>query len=444
MLTDAPDAPTTGETFSSVLEFIVVYSPWLFVRPLPSRRMPHIGKRYFGDVVRCIGIQNGWLQMEAGGWMMRDGTALGLGVLLVPRPLEDISAQILASQGFIWQMPQPSLEEQRLAIAATAPLVVCVRAGLCNRIRVVCSYLDVARRSGRMLIVWWPINEHCPGRFTDAFILPPAWPVEFVEDEPMYAHMVDTERVHDWHPEVQSFEARAACFAELEPSPAVAQRVSVLTTSCGPFIACHVRRTDHWDQAWNTEPTTDEEFDEFCLSFPGRKIFLAADEAATQLRFREHHGQRLHMSTQHFQQGALRHTSIEDAAVDLFTCCAAEVFKGTRASSFSDTIVMVRAQRGVLHSFDEHECVEPQRLRALGMRAELQEALKLKETQTEMAHAIDQSSGTGSLRLYLRPPHSSIHGHAAPDKCDECHPLLPEALSDQPAITAYRYDTGDG
>ena len=52
----------------------------------------------------------------------------------------------------------------------------------------------------------------------------------------------------------------------------------------------------------------------------------------------------------------LRQTSLEQAVVECFTCAAATgPFRGTRTSSFSDTIVRLRRLYGRVHTEDEQE-----------------------------------------------------------------------------------------
>ena len=51
---------------------------------------------------------------------------------------------------------------------------------------------------------------------------------------------------------------------------------------------------------------------------------------------------------------ARRPTSVAAAVVDLFTCVAAGVFKGTRWSSFSDAVALLRRCHGRDSADDEH------------------------------------------------------------------------------------------
>ena len=52
---------------------------------------------------------------------------------------------------------------------ASRPMFICVQEGLCNRIRAVLSYWQVAQLEQQELIVAWPANEFCNGEFLDLF-----------------------------------------------------------------------------------------------------------------------------------------------------------------------------------------------------------------------------------------------------------------------------------
>ena len=55
----------------------------------------------------------------------------------------------------------------------------------------------------------------------------------------------------------------------------------------------------------------------------------------------------------------LRKTSLTDAVVELFTCVEALAFKGSYASSFSDTIHHLRQVHGTRSPADEHSIAMP-------------------------------------------------------------------------------------
>ncbi|KAL1515518.1 hypothetical protein AB1Y20_002140 [Prymnesium parvum] len=60
-----------------------------------------------------------------------------------------------------------SAEQQLFSLAV--PMVVQVGEGLCNRLRALLSYREVALSQGRPLLVVWAVDAFCNGRFQDVF-----------------------------------------------------------------------------------------------------------------------------------------------------------------------------------------------------------------------------------------------------------------------------------
>ena len=92
----------------------------------------------------------------------------------------------------------------------------------------------------------------------------------------------------------------------------------------------------------------------FVHKYASSRVYLATDNADTQSVFLAHYRGRIRIGRKISHKGALRQTSLFDAAVDLLTCAAAEVFKGSYSSSFSDTIAHLRTVNGRNHPEDEH------------------------------------------------------------------------------------------
>ena len=115
--------------------------------------------------------------------------------------------------------------------------------------------------------------------------------------------------------------------------------------------------------------TSDEAFWRFGDAYPDHAIYLATDNAATQRAFVERFGGRVcglkpirpHTTSRLSLQRhtSQRHTSLQDAVVDLYTCAAASVFQGCLGSSFSDTIAHLRIVQGTAHPDDRHSLLRP-------------------------------------------------------------------------------------
>ena len=62
----------------------VVHGPRVAVRGAPSVTAPCVGAKKEGEVVRPIGVVDGWLQLGPREFMLIDGTPLGFGALVEP------------------------------------------------------------------------------------------------------------------------------------------------------------------------------------------------------------------------------------------------------------------------------------------------------------------------------------------------------------------------
>ena len=253
--------------------------------------------------------------------------------------------------------------------AAESVLVV-AEAGCGNKLRVVLSYLDVARRRGQKLVVFWRLSPECDATFEELY--EPLDGVRFLHALP--PNLPTAPRgAYDTHPDLQFTERESAMYAQLRPRPSIAARVAARLKAFGgaDFLAIHVRRTDHAELFGERSPCRDIDFYAFCDRHEPLPIFLATDNAATQAAFLARYGARLRALTpmrprrsKRRASGAdapgARHTSVADAVADLEACVHAKVFKGTELSSFSDAVAHLRRARFIENKDDEH------RIRKLG------------------------------------------------------------------------------
>jgi hypothetical protein len=232
--------------------------------------------------------------------------------------------------------------------------------GLCARLSSVLSHRLVALAMERQLLVVWSPDDACMGHFLDHF--QPLRGVRFIEAEEAAAlpPELHVPRTIDYHELIRHNSGHEAlCFADLVPLPeveaAVAANLNVLGSEA---LAVHVRRTDHFSlRTERVAPTSDVDFYAF-LDAPAnrsRPIYLATDNAATQRRFLDRYGTRVRACTHIADSDRLRHTSLRASVVDLLTCAACCVFKGSAFSSFSDSIIQIRRAKGIASEHDEHE-----------------------------------------------------------------------------------------
>lgn len=269
-------------------------------------------------------------------------------------------------------MPWPqSLTDLRSSVSRAG-------SGLCNKLRVLLSYRQVALAQQRRLVVLWGLGPQCDVPFHDLFepieyvhCLP--WREEFTthtvagvserrltgghlaagfegasglssEVEEALIRALDAQRgalpwIFDCHVSVVGTPAETSMYSLLRPTAAIREAVAARVQACGEgYAAAHVRRTDHVALFGDLGQSSDEDFYAFFERHGTRPCFLATDNAATQQAYAQRLGTaRLRAPSPIPPKGSLeasqlRHTSVELAVVDLWTCVHAAVFKGTTGS----------------------------------------------------------------------------------------------------------------
>jgi len=203
------------------------------------------------------------------------------------------------------------------------------RGGLANRLRVVLS-----RFPGP--VVWEPHHECCNAGFLDVFepidgltVLKHGSGVETTDPDRQWSHHL----------------------SKVRPRPEIQSRIDALKASMGSYDAMHMRRTDHiLDTHVAGRHTTDEEFYAFATSRDA-PLYLATDNGRTQRAVADWIGHRLvignhipDLAHEHRGGDGVRHTSLADAVVDAWVCAGARRFMGSRESSFSDLIQLLRVK----------------------------------------------------------------------------------------------------
>lgn len=107
------------------------------------------------------------------------------------------------------------------------------------------------------------------------------------------------------------------------------------------YISCHIRRTDHSQMAKiNQKYTADPEFKQF-LNNRHENIYIATDNIQTYNNFLTVYRNRMKFPY-HQTKNQYRHTSLEDAIIDLYMCVDSKEFKGSGHSSFTCVILNLR------------------------------------------------------------------------------------------------------
>lgn len=138
-----PSAASSSSSRMAPWRVVVVHNPCVFVRERPDARSESLARKMHGDDFLVVGEEtpSGWLKLhDAEGWVLRDGSQVGLGVLLRALPPPPLP-------------PPPDLP----------PLAVMATDGLGNRLRVVLSFARIARERGRPLLVQVSLSPRSSG-----------------------------------------------------------------------------------------------------------------------------------------------------------------------------------------------------------------------------------------------------------------------------------------
>ncbi len=114
------------------------------------------------------------------------------------------------------------------------------------------------------------------------------------------------------------------------------------------YISVHVRRTDHVELAKKHEQyTSDETFYDFIDKFDSNmNIYIATDDEKTYYKFKEKYSNRIKFNfPEKNNKHSLRQTSLEDAIIDMYVCSFSKYYMGTKRSSFSRVIKLIKDSR---------------------------------------------------------------------------------------------------
>jgi hypothetical protein len=132
-------------------------------------------------------------------------------------------------------------------------------------------------------------------------------------------------------------------FFLFKPLPHIQAKIDAIKVQLGgSYISVHLRRTD-MNQNFADDLGAIEWAKQYDLP-----VYVASDNEASLNTMKEYLGDRVHSHSTYIHPNALRHTSMEDAVVDLWVCFDAVHFHGTQGSSFSDLIkTMVAYKQGL-------------------------------------------------------------------------------------------------
>ena len=230
--------------------------------------------------------------------------------------------------------------------------------GLCNRLRLLNSYRNMAEIEQRQIEFHWIRCVQCWSEYTDLFN--PIDGVNFVfkkheknrkRSRPENSiitlnHILgrNEDTCNKNHVVPMSVESYQKYLLDIIPIDEIQNQIDKIRNELhDDYDACHIRRTDieTIQKKYSIEPPTDQAFIEFMRS-SDKRIFLATDNEKTQSLFKVGMGNKVVTFSKIKGNGSRRWpkrtTDIQSAVIDMFCCIYSKNFMGTECSSFSQFI----------------------------------------------------------------------------------------------------------
>lgn len=209
-------------------------------------------------------------------------------------------------------------------------------AGLCNRLRVICSYYAEAKKRGCKLFIKWVPCSACPAQFNDLFVIPQLDDIFINPNINFPANTISTFSIYksDNNEWISYFDSLFV------PREHIKNKIDgVINLMGNKFNALHIRHTDH-----NNVYEKDPEYLQYIETDEPMNIYVASDNQTSLNTIKNIKGY-LVFSSSSFNPHGIRQTSIEDAIVDLWVCQQSYKFCGTYWSSFTDMIIFNRCYK---------------------------------------------------------------------------------------------------
>ena len=204
------------------------------------------------------------------------------------------------------------------------------QAGLCNRLRVLFSYLKIANDQNKTLNVFWVESAACNGFFLDVFM--PIPNVNFVKEKPTYI---------DYAGYTPAVKLTKNDYVSLIPTNDINSLI-LDTTIYKDYNAMHIRRTDHTKYVQQKQKITNDVVFENFVDASNLPVYLACDNRDTQQQFLAKYPDKVFINREISRSPNKRQTSLVDAVIDLFMCVKSKKFLGTNYSSYSDLIKLLK------------------------------------------------------------------------------------------------------
>ena len=209
--------------------------------------------------------------------------------------------------------------------------------GLCNRLRVIFSYYTFAQKQNKVLKVIWLKNHLCPGYFDDYF--EPINNITFIKEK------TSDEKI--FYTGIFPHQKYTPSYKHLKLKSEIKEIIdNNIKTLTSPYVAVHIRRTDHAALAIrHNNFTTDKAFMRFINKTKPAPVYVATDNKQTHTLYKNRYKHRIKLPYHDLINGGTgkRKTSLRDSIVDLYICVNAAHFMGSGQSSFSGVIKQLRS-----------------------------------------------------------------------------------------------------
>ena len=158
-------------------------------------------------------------------------------------------------------------------------LVIKPVGGLCNYLRVIFSYFNIAKKLNTKLVVIWIASKECPGFFNDYFQQIENIVFIYNNNHNLKINYEGFVCHKDYPPD----------YSELKLLPKMIKVLQEKQQILDNYIAVHIRRTDHIrDAKSNNLYTSDEDFINFINNeLKDNNLYIATDNIKTYNFFRE-------------------------------------------------------------------------------------------------------------------------------------------------------------
>lgn len=203
--------------------------------------------------------------------------------------------------------------------------IIIPKGGLCNRLRVIFSYLE----KFKTVTVYWENNEEiCMNHFLDVF--KPYHSINFIYEKPeKYDYYGDYGKIKNLN-----------YLTKLIPHDSIKDKIYSYLEKLGKnFDSCHIRRTDHISMQLATKTFINDDMYIQFIKNSKNKVFLATDNPETQKKFIDIFGDKVIINSEIVENNLLRKSTLENAYIDLVLCSLGFRFQGSSDwSTFTKTI----------------------------------------------------------------------------------------------------------